>query len=156
MIMKWLCAFAVILQIFCAGCSLFGSEEPVLAARTDQQSYAREQDEIIVTTVRNVSSATVHYSQCMREEVEELSGARVVARLSPVVCFCGCPAELKPGEAITYETSVRWIMESDALVRHPEHSYRLRFRFFKDSKLKRPLDEVWLYTNRFRLSAGGP
>jgi len=125
--------------IFAAGCDLLSSEpegSQSLHIQTDKEIYSLSDDEFIEVNITNRSFRTFHYSTCFGKTVEVLRDEKVKNSINLPICYCICPAELKPGRQIDNEISRISISEirrfADTLHVDQSISYRIRYQIYSD------------------------
>ena len=125
--------------ILAAGCDLLSSESSEnqsLHIQTDKEIYSLSDDEFIEVNITNRSFRTFHYSTCFGKTVEVLRDGSVENNIGLPICYCICPAELKPGRQIDNEISRVNISEirrfADTLHVDQSISYRIRYQIYSD------------------------
>lgn len=147
----WLLVLAVLMLL--TGCELLGGDDRALRIETEADTFVIGQDTSFTVTVENVGERTFYYNCCLQVSLQKLHGHRVVEEAFLPVCEALCPTALAPGEEVTFD-------EGDGLgelvldVYHePEARYRIKYGFFAGDRMRYPLPESELVSNRFRIVA---
>ena len=148
---------ALLLTVVMMGCDLFSGAERASSLRieTDRSRYSLSRDTTIDVHIRNVSERTVYYRRCLGKSLKAFKNGRVVHTIGIPVCFCGCPAELKPGEKVASDVSRVPIPitteEFNQLPKGDSVSYRLEYAFYRDESRQERLPPEKRWSNRFTL-----
>lgn len=125
--------------IVAVGCDLLSSESEgtqSLHIQTDKEIYSFSDDEFIEVNIINRSLRTFHYSTCFGKTIEVLRDGKVKNKIGLPICYCICPAELKPGRQIDNNISRVSIREirrfADTLHVDQTISYRIRYQIYSD------------------------
>lgn len=149
----------LILLLMC----FFGCHDPLapqsqipISIKTDKTQYNINEDDSVKVTITNKSPETIFYSTCFAKTIEVLKNDNVIENLGTPVCYCLCPAELKPGESIPV-----WIssLSTDIFKSRAENllsgesvSYQIRYSLFYDEAFgEEPVLDKHSRSNRFRL-----
>ncbi len=151
----------VLLVLAClTGCNLISSDSddyaPVpIKIQTDKAHYNLKDDESVEVTITNRSSRTLYYSTCLPKAVEMISGKKITQTIGLPVCYCLCPAELKPGEMMPVHISTISLQQRfvDDVPPEKSVSYRIRYSFHLDETFgDKPVAPKYSRSNKFTLT----
>lgn len=134
------------------------SQNPI-EIKTEKNRYHVSEDDSVKVTITNTSSETIYYSTCFAKTIEVIKEGKVIQTSGTPVCYCLCPAELKPGQTVPHHLSS---FSTEALQTHlPEHdsgadpfAYRIKYSFYFDEAFgDEPVPEKFSRSNTFRITA---
>lgn len=129
----------IIILMVAVGCDLLSSESEEtqsLYIQTDNEIYSFSDNEFIEVNIINRSLRTFHYSTCLGKTIEVLRDGKVKNKIGLPICYCICPAELKPGRQIDNNISRVSIREmrrfADTLHVDESISYRISYQIYSN------------------------
>lgn len=154
---RYLSSLTTALLVFTlVGCNnplSIGGQNPVLI-KTDKTQYHFSEDDSVKVSITNQSSETIFYSTCFGKTIEVLHKDKVIETLGTPVCYCLCPAELKPGESIPVRLSSLsteyFNHQKQNLLSDESLTFRIRYSFYYDEAFgDEPFPENYSRTNKF-------
>lgn len=149
----------LLLLMFLLGCNdpLTPQSQFPISIKTDKNQYHLNQDDFVRVTITNKSSETIFYSTCFEKTIEVMKGNKLLKNAGAPVCYCLCPAELKPGESIpenisslsteTLKARVGDVLSDESV------TYRIRYSLYYDGAFgDEPIPEKFSRSNTFTLS----
>lgn len=147
----------ILLLLVCVftGCDLLSSDNQTpIHIKTDKNQYSLAKDDSIQVTIINTSFKTIHYTTCYPKSVEMLRENVIVKKFGFPICYCICPAELKPGEKMPTNISgvalKQRFLNSDS---DEDVSYRIRYFFYFDEAFgDDPVSPEYSRSNTFSIT----
>lgn len=147
----------LLISICLSGCNnplSLNSQNPI-EINTDKNQYHVSEDDSVRVRITNTSSETIFYSTCFEKTIEVIKEDKIIKTSGTPVCYCLCPAELKPGQTVPHhlsnfstETLQTHLPENDSGV--DSFSYRIRYSFYFDEAFSdEPVPEKFSRSNRF-------
>lgn len=156
---RYLIFIPLLILICLLGCNnplSLESQHPI-QIKTNKDDYNLKKDDSVKVTITNKSSETIYYSTCFAKTIEVVKSNKVVKKLGTPVCYCLCPAELKPGESVpAHLSSVSAEIFKSRLensVNDKSAGYRIQYSFYYDEAFgDEPIPPEYSRSNTFKIS----
>lgn len=152
-------ALLLLLFMFLSECNdpLTPQSQFPISIKTDKNHYNLNEDDSVKVIVTNKSSEAIYYSTCFEKTIEMMKGNKVIKKFGTPVCYCLCPAELKPGESIPEQISSLSIKnfksQAENLVSDKSLEYRIQFSFYFDEAFgDDPIPREYSRSNTFKIT----
>ncbi len=123
--------------------------------QTDKKKYDLRKDDLIKVTITNKSDRIIHYSTCLSKSLEVVKKNQSEKTLGLPVCYCLCPAELKPGESMPIHissVSAEAFRVDDQTSIEPL-TYRIKYSLYYDEAFgDDPIPTEYSRSNKFTIT----
>lgn len=153
--------FIFVLGILClcsASCDLLSSDNSIpIHIETNKKHYNLKTDDSVEVTITNKSKQTIHYSTCLSKTIEVVKKNKIVQTSGLPVCYCLCPAELKPGESMPVHNSSISVKSFQFHNNYRESTepveYRIKYSLFFDEAFgDAPVPPEYSRSNTFTIT----
>lgn len=155
---KYFTYILLILFTCCISCNILNSNNhPHIDIQTDKNHYNLNTDDLIKVTITNKSDRVIHYSTCLSKSLEVVKKNQPEKTLGLPVCYCLCPAELKPGESMPVHISsisAEAFQVDDQESKEPL-TYRIKYSLYYDDAFgDDPVPTEYSRSNKFTITVG--
>lgn len=148
----------VVLFLCSSSCDFLESDNQIpISIKTDKNHYNLNEDDSVKVAITNRSSETIFYSTCALKEIETIKDEKIIKNFGMPICYCICPAELKPGESIpgTISSLSTEIFKSQRENLMPDKplTYRIQYSLYYDEAFgDDPVPPEYSRSNTFKIT----